>query len=276
MSTETGRPDEHDLNRDVRDIWESKAEFWDERMGEGNMFQRVLVGPASERLLEVQPGQAILDVACGNGVFSRRLAALGAQVVATDFSARFLELAQARGAEFAGRIEYLLVDATDEGQLLALGERRFDAAVCNMALMDMVTVEPLLRAFTHLLKPNGRFVFSIMHPAFNYAGGTTLGMEEAEDKDGHITTTYFVKVINYLNVPVAKGVGMPSEPAPHYYFHRTLGALLGACFAAGFVLDGLEEPAFGPEHGSEQALSWANFTNIPPVLVARMRPTPRQ
>lgn len=39
-------------------------------MGEGNAFQRVLVGPASERLLAVQPGQIILDVACGNGVMS--------------------------------------------------------------------------------------------------------------------------------------------------------------------------------------------------------------
>src|SRR5918995_6626907 len=77
-------------------IWDEKAAFWDERMGEGNAFQQVLIGPASERLLAVRPNELILDVACGNGVFARRLAQLGAQVVATDFSARFLELARAR------------------------------------------------------------------------------------------------------------------------------------------------------------------------------------
>src|SRR5919202_4942025 len=112
---ETGQGNPQDLNLAMREIWDSKARFWDERMGEGNPFQRVLVGPASERLLQVQPGQVILEVACGNGVFSRRLASLGAQVVATDFSAEFLELAKARTTEHPERITYRLVDATDEG-----------------------------------------------------------------------------------------------------------------------------------------------------------------
>ena len=83
--------------------------------------------------------------------------------------------------------------------------------------------------------------------------------------------TYAVKVSNYLHVPARKGAGMPGEPAPHYYFHRPLGQLLGTCFAAGFVLDGLEEPAFGEDHAGQRPLSWARYTHIPPVLAARAR-----
>jgi 2-polyprenyl-3-methyl-5-hydroxy-6-metoxy-1,4-benzoquinol methylase len=271
MSMEIGQGNLQDLNRATREIWDSKARFWDERMGEGNQFQQVLVGPASERLLQVQPDQVILEIACGNGVFSRRLASLGARVVATDFSATFLDLARARTTEHPERIEYRLVDATDERQLLALGERRFDAAVCNMALMDMVTIEPLMHALARLLKPRGRFVFSLLHPAFNNPGGTRLALEE-EDRDGQLVETYYVKVSNYLRVPPVWGVGMPGEPTPHYYFHRSLSVLFGACFTAGFVLDGLEEPAFGPDDRGGRALSWANYTNVPPVLVARVRP----
>jgi ubiquinone/menaquinone biosynthesis C-methylase UbiE len=258
------------LNAEVQAIWERKAAFWDERMGEGNQFQRVLVGPASERLLQAQPGQLILEVACGNGVFSRRLAALGAHVVATDFSPTFLQRARARSASYAERLEYLQVDATDEAELLALGESRFDAAVCNMALMDMTTIDPLLRALIRLLKPGGRFVFSVMHPAFNVAGGSTFSLE-AEEHDGKIVEYYSVKIRGYLHVPPLLGAGMPDEPAPHYYFHRPLGVLLGACFAAGFVLDGMEEPSFGPEDRGGRPLSWLNYTEIPPVLVARLR-----
>src|SRR5438067_8376114 len=112
MSSEMSNGDLQELNRETREIWDRKAQFWDERMGEGNQFQRVLVGPASERLLEVQRGQVILEIACGNGVFSRRLASLGAQVIATDFSARFLELAKACTTEHPDRIAYRLVDAT--------------------------------------------------------------------------------------------------------------------------------------------------------------------
>jgi hypothetical protein len=39
------------LNKGSQDAWNQNAEFWDERMGEGNQFQRILVGPATERLL---------------------------------------------------------------------------------------------------------------------------------------------------------------------------------------------------------------------------------
>lgn len=260
------------LNQETQQIWENKAAFWDERMGDGNAFQRVLVGPASERLLQVHPGDVVLDIACGNGVFSRRLAALGAHVVAADFSPTFLERARARTTEHADRIEYVLADATDEAQLLALGVQRFDAVVCNMALQDIAMIDSLLHTLPHLLKPKGRFVFSVPHPAFNSPGGTTLALEE-EDRTGELVETYYVKVRNYLHVPPTKGTGMPGEPAPHLYFHRPIHELLHACFAAGFVLDALEEPAFGPDDHAGRPFGWANHKHVPPVLVARLRLT---
>src|SRR5829696_9751521 len=102
---------------EVRNVWDAKAAFWDERMGEGNAFQLELIGPAVERLLAVRPGEQVLDVGCGNGVSSRRLAHLGARVVAIDTSARFLELARSRSPDLSDNIEYRLVDATDEEQL---------------------------------------------------------------------------------------------------------------------------------------------------------------
>ncbi|MER3486306.1 MAG: hypothetical protein C4345_10360, partial [Chloroflexota bacterium] len=121
--------DRSTLVRETQDIWNAKAAFWDARMGDGNAFQRILLGPACERLLAIQPGDLVLDLACGNGVFARRLAELGARVVAIDFSERFLERARARSTSCGDRIEYQLVDATDEAQLIALGEHRFDAVV---------------------------------------------------------------------------------------------------------------------------------------------------
>jgi cyclopropane fatty-acyl-phospholipid synthase-like methyltransferase len=82
------------LNKISQDAWNQIAEYWDEKMGEGNQFQRILVAPATERLLELKPGEHVLEIACGNGVFTRCLAQLGAQVIATDFSHNLLKQAK--------------------------------------------------------------------------------------------------------------------------------------------------------------------------------------
>jgi len=260
-----------DLTEETREIWDAKADFWDERMGEGNAFQRVLVGPATERLLELREGEQVLEIACGNGQMARRMAQLGATVVATDFSQRFVELATARTEEsgLSDRVTFQQADATDEATLLALGESRYDAVVCNMALMDMTDVEPLFRAVSRLLAPGGRFVFTIPHPCYN-SNSVSFILEE-EDRSGDIVETASIKVTDYLNIPPGKGAGMPGEPAPHWYFHRPLSVLLPMAFNAGLVMDGIEEPSFPPDTPSPRALSWFRFSNIPPVMAVRMR-----
>ena len=65
---------------EVHDIWNKNAAFWDEHMGEGNDFHRLLIEPGQIELLEIKPGDSILDIACGNGQFARKMAGLGAPI----------------------------------------------------------------------------------------------------------------------------------------------------------------------------------------------------
>lgn len=268
----TEEPNNADLNRQVQEIWDANAEWWDSYIGpEGNSFHRELLVPATDRLLDLQPGEIVLDIACGNGQVSRHMAELGAQVVGFDFSSKFIERARVRteGTSYADKIEYHIIDATNELQLLALGEGRFDAAVCTMALMDMADIEPLLRSLPQLLKRNGRFVFSVLHPCFNHSG--IKRVVEEVDQDGDIVTTYGVTVIRYVGNRPAKGTGILGQPQAHIYFDRTLSDLFGACFKAGLVMDGLEEPTFPAGSVGGRMMSWENFRETPPALVARLR-----
>lgn len=258
------------INQEIQAIWDKKADFWNDLMsGDGNLFHSTLVRPSVERLLQVQPGEYILDIACGNGVFTRQLAQLGAKVLATDFSSRFIELARAQNAEYEDSIEYSQVDATSEEQLLALGERKFDAAVCTMAMQDISTLEPMLNGLARLLKPEGRFVFAIPHPVFN-ATSNRMSVEQ-EDRDGQLVVNYFIKIKDYLNPQIAKGTGAPGEPAAHYYFDRPLHSILNSCFQTGFMMDGIEEPTFTQEAQPNRPFSWTNYQNFPPVLAVRLR-----
>jgi len=270
-------------NEKTRRAWNENAAFWDQRMGEGNDFVEVLTWPATERMLQLRPGERVLDIACGNGLTSRRMAAMGAGVVATDFAEEMIAYARQRthpgwlsaeeaaASGTAGGVTYLVLDATDESALLSLGERCFDAALCSMALFDMAEIEPLMRALARLLKPGGRFVFSVIHPCFN--NSRMAQVAEMEERDGKLVTVYSVKVHGYMTPTVAPGEAIVGQPRLQLYFHRPLQVLLGAGFAAGFVLDALEERAFPSSHpAGRNPLSWSgNFSEIPPVLVARMR-----
>ncbi len=261
---------DENLVQETREIWEQNATFWDGILGDlGNRFHRAIVEPATLDLLAPVKDESILEVACGNGAFARTLARFGVHVVASDFSETLLERAKARTLNPAESIDYVLIDATQESELLALGERRFDAAVCNMALMDMPTIEPLLLALGRLLKPQGRFIFSVQHPCFNSNGAAKV--VEMEDRDGKLTTVYSVKVSRYLTPQAERGIGIVGQPAPHYLFHRPISSLLKTCFQAGFVLDGLEEPISSSGPDENRWSSWENYKETPPALVVRLR-----
>jgi SAM-dependent methyltransferase len=93
-----------------------------------------------------------------------------------------IEAARQRTKEHADRISYEVVDATDEDSLLALGDlASFDAAHCAMALFDMAQIEPLFRAVAALLRPRGRFLSSVIHPAFNNNGSVIFHETDQSD-----------------------------------------------------------------------------------------------
>src|SRR5207302_3744378 len=101
---------------EVRAVWNANAAFWDEHMEAGETWQRNLIAPAVERLLDLRRGESVLEIACGNGEFARRMAAIGARVLATDFSDAMVERASAHG----GDVGYPVADAADEPQLPSL------------------------------------------------------------------------------------------------------------------------------------------------------------
>lgn len=259
---------EGNLKEEVRAVWDANASFWDERMGEGEAWHRLLIAPAVERLLSVRESERVLEVACGNGQLARRLATLGAIVTATDFSDVMLERARGRTADGL-RVHYRPLDVTDEAALEALGRQRFDAAVCNMALMDIVDLVPLARALPNLLAPGGRFVFSVCHPCFNILGMRMLA--EQVENEGEMVLTRGVLISRYLTPATGKGVAIVGQPIPQWFFNRPLSVLLQPFFQAGLVLDALEEPAFDARYQPGSDLGWRTLREIPPILVGRLQ-----
>ena len=205
-----------DFSQNAFDVWEEMAEWWDDRIGDGNPSQEQIINPITERLLAPEAGQLILDIACGGGRMARRIADSGASVIAFDQTERFLDRAIALSQDYLDRIEYRLGNADDTEFLESLGRSRFDAAVCTMAIMDMAQVSPLAKTLPGLLKPGAKFVFSVTHPVFNSAGRRIVA--EEEELGNEVVNRTSIQVFDYLTPRPFEGIGIVGQPRPHQYF----------------------------------------------------------
>jgi ubiquinone/menaquinone biosynthesis C-methylase UbiE len=105
------------------------------------------LGNAALELLAPKPGEAILDLGCGDGVLTRKIVAAGAEVLGVDPSDAMLDAARALG---------LSVEKAD-GQKLPF-EGRFDAVFSNAALHWMPDQKAVAASVFRALKPGGRYV----------------------------------------------------------------------------------------------------------------------
>jgi 2-polyprenyl-3-methyl-5-hydroxy-6-metoxy-1,4-benzoquinol methylase len=95
------------------------------------------------------------------------MATLGAKVTAFDYSPKMIAHAKKRSKDLLESIDFQVADATKYDELIKLRtDKPFDKAVSNMAVMDISNIEPLFQAVYDMLKPDGIFVFSGVHPCF--------------------------------------------------------------------------------------------------------------
>ena len=110
-------------------------------------------------------GLDVLDLACGTGRHGIRMARAGAGVTGVDFSSGMLAVARERSAD---------LDATwvehDLHHPLPFESGSFDAIVHGLALDHLDDPVPLLREFGRVLRPAGRGVITVMHPAMFLKG----------------------------------------------------------------------------------------------------------
>jgi SAM-dependent methyltransferase len=105
------------------------------------------------RLLDLEPGMEVLDLACGHGRIANRLAARGAQVVGLDATPMFLDLARADASERGVEVEYVAGDMRD-----LPWEGRFDRVVSwftSFGYFEDDDNRRVLREAHRALKPSG-------------------------------------------------------------------------------------------------------------------------
>lgn len=98
--------------------------------------------------LNAQPGEYILDLGCGDGQLTQRIAESGAQVLGVDASPAMVVAARERGIEAE----------QSKAELLPFRDATFDAVFSNAALHWVRGQDAMLAQVHRVLKPEGRFV----------------------------------------------------------------------------------------------------------------------
>ena len=210
------------------------------------------VTPAGAALLSLAgevEGLSAIDLACGHGAITRELTRRGASpVTGVDISAELLAVAGAAEAREPLGITYVHADAASYR-----AAEWVDLVTCNFGLSDIDDLDGALRTASSVLRPGGRFVFSILHPRFPGSGTAA----PAWPREG----TYY-----------DEGWWRPDDPQSALRRevganHRMLSTYLTALARHGLRVEAAEEPR--PEQ------QWASQTGaaaFPVYFVARCRP----
>jgi 2-polyprenyl-3-methyl-5-hydroxy-6-metoxy-1,4-benzoquinol methylase len=112
--------------------------------------------------LQLQAGDHVLDLGCGPGLYSNRLAQLGLQVTGVDYSNRSIEYARWSAEDLGLAIAYRCQD-----YLTLEDEGLYDAALLiygEYCVFNPAQRRKLLANVRKALKPGGYFVFDVSTP----------------------------------------------------------------------------------------------------------------
>jgi 2-polyprenyl-3-methyl-5-hydroxy-6-metoxy-1,4-benzoquinol methylase len=234
-------PDDEAIIANPAAAWDAAADAWDEFVETGLDYWRTdLHGPSLLAACGEVAGVRVLDLGCGQGWFSRQLAAHGANVVGIDLSEAQLANARRHETLHPLGITYHHLDAT----MIASHwpPESFDLITACMSLHDTPHAGEILRAARHLLPPRGHMAFSIPHPV---TAGPNTGWAPTADrsKGQRWMDHYFAMVPAVLHWRMTRLTRHWSTP----HWHRTSSEWSTLIRDAGLVIERIEEPRPSPE-----------------------------
>ena len=219
-------------DRDIDDTWSTNADLWDAGYDEhGDQNRRYSSDAILLSYLGDVDGKRVLDAGSGTGYLSRLLARRGARMTAVENSRRFHAIALEYDRRAPLNIDFRHGSISE---MPWLDDACFDAAVANYVLMDVRAYEAAIAEIARVLKPGGRFVYSVVHNTTDFEWNRPAAdSPRKDDRIGWKDARYFVRRSGYVQW---------GEFQPFLTFHRPLRDYIAAGNASGLQLRDLDEP----------------------------------
>ena len=196
--------------------WGGVADWYDNHLEtDKDSYQEKVIAPNLVRLLDIKKGMKVLDLACGQGFFSRKFAEKGASVTGADIGKELIAVAEKRSPEIPFH--------TTPAHKLGFAQ--------NIGNMDEVFKEA-----SRVLKKGGRLILVMNHPAFRIPKRSSWGFSSVDK-------TQYRRIDGYLSetrVPIVMHPGQSASESTISY-HRSMQDYFKALARAGFAVSRLEE-----------------------------------
>lgn len=226
--------------------WGKVSSWYDNVVQDPDSYQQKVILPNLLRVLDLKVDDRVLDIACGQGMFSHETSKYVSHVTGFDIGGDLIRLAK----EKASKNEEFFVSSADEPFIFK--NESFNKAFCVLALQNIKGLENVLRETRRVLNDEGKMVIVLNHPAFRVPQESDWGYDD-------VRKAQFRKVFSYMTDKTISIVMNPGKGGNKktISFHRPLQTYFKAFAKNGFAVTRLEEwishkeSQKGPKKGAE-------------------------
>ncbi|MDB5244213.1 MAG: hypothetical protein JWN18_83 [Parcubacteria group bacterium] len=241
--------------------WGKVADWYSDYLGQEDTYQRKVILPNLLRILAPQRGERILDLGCGQGFFAAEVVKSGAAVVGADIAPELIR-------EAAANVKDATFFEAPAANLAFAHDASFDAAYSVLALQNIEDLGAVFIELKRVLKPGGRCIAVVNHPAFRVLKRSSWGWDE---KGG----VQYRRVDGYLSGATVRIDMHPGERESQktISYHRSLQDLFKSFTKSGLAVTRLEEwiSHKSSETGPRQSAEDAARKEIPLFMALEMR-----
>lgn len=247
--------------------WGGVADWYDKHLEKtGDTYHDKVVHPNMLRILGSLKGKHVLDLACGQGIFSRILADEGASVIGVDLGKELIEIAEKKNKDHKFKTHYFNSTAND---LYMIKDATQDVVVCILALQNIEKLHETAAEVSRVLKEGGTFVCVLNHPTFRVPRASGWGYDEHEQ-------VQYRRISQYLSeskIKIDMTPGSLKDKKFTVSFHRPLQVYMKAFSKSGLVISRLEEWQSHREsqHGPRKATEDKARKEIPLFLCLELK-----
>lgn len=214
--------------------WGKVAGWYDELLeNKDGTYQKEVILPNLLRLLSPQKGEVILDIACGQGYFSRAIAEKGSKVIASDIAKELIGIARLHSPK---EINYHVAPADS---LSFATDSIADKAIIILALQNIENMQGTFNEAYRALKPKGRLYIVLNHPAFRIPKNSSWQWDEDNNKQYRRIDSYMSDIKE--RIEMNPGEMKAGDKRFTISFHRPLQSYFKHLTKAGFLVGKFEE-----------------------------------